>query len=148
MEFIKEWTFSVCITLIISVFISLLLPAGTMGKYSKIVVSMFIFLSLILPITKSNITFALPETDFIESVDSQEESYSRLIEAKIKENLNSAGYTGVNVYCEVSIKGDDDLEIDVKNLTVYIPDEYDKEEILQFIYDSLGMTAEVYFIGE
>lgn len=148
MEFVKEWTFSVCITLIVSVLISLLLPSGTMGKYSKIIISLFIFLSLLLPVSKSELTFALPDTDNFITQENQEETYSDLIEAQIKEKLTSAGFSGVNIDCKISIKNDKEAEIEIKELKVYIPDEYSKEEIYSFINDNLGMIAEVYYIGE
>ncbi|MGN1420084.1 MAG: hypothetical protein ACI4XC_01040 [Eubacterium sp.] len=148
MDFIKEWTFSVCIALIVSVLISLLLPSGTMGKYSKIVISLFIFLSLLLPVTKSDITFSLPDTDSLEIYEKQEEAYSQLIEAQIKEKLNSAGFSGLIIECETAVKSNDNDEIEIKKLQVYIPDEYSKDEIYNFIYDNLGMISEVYYIGE
>ena len=148
MEFVKEWTFTVCITLIVSVLISLLLPSGTIGKYSKIIISLFIFLSLLLPITKSDITFAFPDMDSQSIYENQEEAYSELIEAQIKEKLSSAGYTGINISCEISVNSDENSEIEIKKLQAYIPDEYSKEEISKFIYDNLGMNVQVYYIGE
>lgn len=148
MEFVKEWTFTVCVTLIVSVLISLLLPSGTMGKYGKIIISLFIFLSLLLPITKSDITFAFPDMDSASIHENQEEAYSELLETQIKEKLSSAGFNGINISCEISVNSDNNSEIEIKKLQAYIPDEYSKEEISKFIYDNLGMNAQVYYIGE
>ncbi|MGN1329705.1 MAG: hypothetical protein ACI4V4_08425 [Eubacterium sp.] len=147
MEFIKEWTYSVCITLIVSVLVSLLLPSGTMGKYSKIIIALFIFLSLFAPISKSDISFALPIMDEMVIYEKQEETYSALIESQIKEKLNNAGYSGVNVSCEISLNNDES-EIEIKELQIYIPDEYSKEDIYEFTYNNLGIISEVYYIGE
>lgn len=146
MDFIKEWTFAVCVTLVASVLISLLLPSGTMGKYSKMIVSVFIFVSLLLPLTKGEISFALPDMDIEEYQQEQDSTYSKLIASEAEKLLSDEGYTGITVSCDAEIN--DNEEIEVRKIKAYIPDEYTKEEVKSFLYDNLGMAAEVYYIGE
>lgn len=146
MDFIKEWTFAVCVTLVASVLISLLLPSGTMGKYSKMIVSVFIFVSLLLPLTKGEISFALPDMDIEEYQQEQDNTYSKLIASEAEKLLSDEGYTGITVSCDAEIN--DNEEIEVRKIKAYIPDEYTKEEVKSFLYDNLGMAAEVYYIGE
>ncbi|MDD6727711.1 MAG: hypothetical protein PUE08_00610 [Eubacteriales bacterium] len=145
MEFIKEWTFSICITLVASVLISLLMPSGTTGKYGKLIISLFIFLSILTPFSKADLYLALDEFNEQSYSQSCEESYSKLIETKIKENLSSAGYSGITVSCDAVMNNN---EIEIKSLAVYIPDDYDKEEVRNYIYENMGLNTEVYSVGE
>lgn len=145
MEFIKIWTYSICITLIASVLISLLLPAGTMGRYSKLIISLFIFLSFLLPFANADLSFALPDIEEEEFVNENENTYSQLIETEMNSKLNNAGYTGITVNCDVQVKEE---EIEIKRLVLYIPDEYGKKEIFDYVYANFGMIAEVYAVGE
>lgn len=145
MEFIKEWTFSICITLVASVLISLLMPSGTTGKYGKLIISLFIFLSILTPFSKADLSLALDEFNEQSYSQSCEESYSKLIETKIKENLSSAGYSGITVSCDAVMNNN---EIEIKSLAVYIPDDYDKEEVRNYIYENMGLNTEVYSVGE
>lgn len=146
MEFIKEWTFTVCITLIVCVMVSLLLPSGTVGKYGKIIVSLFIFVSLITPLTKNDISLALPKTDEQEIAAQENDAYANLVSAELENQLSSAGYTGVTVFCMADIN--EENEIEISELNVSVPDEYSCDEIRDYIYDNLGMSAEVYSVGE
>lgn len=43
MDFIKSWTFSVCATLLLASVLSLVSPRGGMGRFYKIVISLFVF---------------------------------------------------------------------------------------------------------
>ncbi len=145
MDFVKEWTFGICITLIVCVVISLLLPSGVTGKYGRAILSLFIFVSFLIPFTDGDISFAFPDMQISDVEEQQEDTYSSLISAKVKSSLENAGYDGVNVDCSVTLV---DEEITINSLTVSIPDEYSKDEVKSLIYDSLGLAAEVYYIGE
>ena len=49
MEFLKEWTVCVCMTLMVSVILSLFAPREKMNGFYKIMISLFIFLSFLYP---------------------------------------------------------------------------------------------------
>ncbi|MCD7796632.1 MAG: stage III sporulation protein AF [Clostridiales bacterium] len=145
MNFVKEWIFGTYITLIVCVVISLLLPSGVIGKYGRVILSLFIFVSFLIPFTDGDISFAFPDMQISDVEEQEEDTYSSLISAKVKSSLENAGYDGVNVDCSVTLV---DEEITINSLTVSIPDEYSKDEVKSLIYDSLGLAAEVYYIGE
>lgn len=52
MNLIKEWTFCICSTVIVSVIFSLLAPKGSSGRFYKSVISLFIFISFLFPFTQ------------------------------------------------------------------------------------------------
>jgi len=145
MDYIKEWTLTVCITLIISIIFSMLTPKGNMGKFFKIILSTFIFLSFIYPLGSSDFDFSL--SDFqIESVEAQEEqSYENLIEAQISESLTEGGYTSCIIDTEIEYSSN---EIKIKELSVSVPDEYNPDDVKNYLFENLGLVAEVYNLGE
>lgn len=144
MDFIKQWVLGVCITLILSVFFSLLTPKGNMGRIYKVILAMFIFISFILPLGSGDFDVSVPEFDF-SLAENQEESYKNLVENNIRISLENGGYTSCIIDCDVEYSND---EIIVNSLTVSIPSQYDKQEVEKYIYDELGMVAEVCSLGE
>lgn len=144
MDFIKEWVLCVCITLIISVVFSLLTPKGNMGKIYKIILAMFIFVSFILPLGNSDFDFELPEMDF-EISESQNESYENIVKSNVETVLKQGGYESCIIECDVEYSNE---EIYVNSLKISVPSQYDNEEIKNYIYDKLGMVAEVYYLGD
>lgn len=145
MDFLKEWTFNVCITLIISVVFSILSPKGSMGKFFKITLAIFIFLSFVYPLKSADIDFVFPEFNIEEFEDEQENTYSNLICSNIEKSLENGGYPSCRA--NVSIEYSDE-EISIKKVLVQIPDVYSDIEIKNFIYDELGIVAEVHYLGE
>ena len=99
MKFINEWTYTVCITLIFSVMFSLLLPKGSQGKVGKIVITVFIMISFILPFKANGFNFDIDEYESISNVeiDSKEETYSDLIKSNIEKTLADADYKNSKV---------------------------------------------------
>ena len=81
MDFIKQWTLTISATLIISIVFSLLTPKGNMGRFFKVVLAMFIFVSFIYPIKNADFDFSLPAFDETEFEDSQQSSYENIIES-------------------------------------------------------------------
>lgn len=145
MEYIKEWTLTICTTLIISIIFSLLTPKGNMGKFFKIILSTFILLSFIYPISQNSFDFTLPDFQ-LESVEAQEEeSYKNLIEAQIDEALRNGGYNSCIINADVEYSNN---EIKINRLSVSVPGEYDIEEVKNYLSENLGLIAEVYSIGE
>ncbi len=78
MDFIKQWTLTISATLIISIVFSLLTPKGNMGRFFKVVLAMFIFVSFIYPIKNADFDFSLPAFDETEFEDSQRTSGNNL----------------------------------------------------------------------
>lgn len=145
MDFIKEWTFNICITLIISVIFSMLSPKGSMGKFFKITLAIFIFLSFIYPFKSTDINLAFPEFNIEEFENGQESAYSNLICASIENQLETGGYASCKA--KVSINYSED-EIKINRVSVQIPDTYSDIDVKNYIYDELGIVAEVHYLGE
>ncbi len=145
MDYIKEWTLTVCITLIISIIFSMLAPKGKMGKFFKIILSTFIFLSFIYPFGNSDFDLSFPDFQ-IENVEAQEEqSYKNLIETQISESLTQNGYKSCIINAEIEYSNN---EIEINELTVSVPNEYNTDDVKNYLYENLGLVAEVYSLGE
>lgn len=145
MDFIKEWTLTICITLIISIIFSMITPKGNMGKFFKIILSTFIFLSFIYPLKNNDLDFSFPNFN-IESFENQEqESYENLIETQINESLVSAGYNSCIIDAKVEYSNN---EINIKKLRISVPDEYNTDDVKNYLFENLGLVAEVYRLGE
>ncbi len=145
MDFIKEWTYTICITLIISVIFSLLTPKGNMGRFFKIILATFIFLSFIYPLKSDQIDIAFPEFNVSEIEAAEKESYEQAISFQITQALEEGGYSSCTVKSDICLK---DNEICVNGLQVSIPAGYDKDEVKSYLFDSMGVLAEVYYVGE
>ena len=146
MDFVKSWTVSVCLTLIISVVFSLISPKGTMGRFYKVIISVFIFISFIYPLT--DFDFSEFSSDFrIESdyENTQENMTEIQVEGIIKNILTENGIENTRVSCTVSQNGD---AISIARLEVAVPPNYNAEEVRKLLFDSAGVAADVtYFDG-
>lgn len=145
MDFLKQWTLTISATLIISIIFSLLTPKGNMGRFFKVVLAMFIFVSFIYPIKNADIDFILPSFDETELTDSQQNSYEKIIETNLSHILNEGNYINSKVSVSISLKNE---EISVNSLEIGILDEFDKKEVRNYIADQTGFNAEVYYLGE
>lgn len=145
MDFIKEWTFTICITLIISVVFSMLTPKGNMGRFFKIILATFIFLSFIYPLKSEQIDINFPEFNMSEFEAEERELYQNKISMKISDTLEAGGYSSCAVKCRISLK---ENEIYINSLKISIPSTYDKDEVKNYLFDSMGIVAEVYYVGE
>jgi len=145
MDFIKEWSFTVCVTLIISVVFSVLTPRGSMGKFYKMILSAFIFLSFIIPFTDADISFSFPQIDAESEEMKQENAYSNMLTVKIKEALEKGGYKSCTVNSDIEYR---DEEIVIKEVIIFIPDNYNIQEVKDYIFEKLGILAEVHYVGE
>lgn len=115
-----------------------------MGRIYKVILALFIFVSFILPFKSSDFDISIPEFDF-SLYENQEESYKELVENNVRIALENGGYSSCIIDCDVEYSND---EIIVNSLTVSIPAQYDREDVEKYIYDELGMIAEVYSLGE
>lgn len=145
MDFIKEWTFNICITLLISVIFSILSPKGSMGKFFKITLAIFIFLSFIYPFKSADINLIFPEFNIEAFENEQENTYGDLICANIENQLEAGGYSSCKA--DVSINYSQN-EIKINRVSVQIPDTYSDIDVKNYIYDELGIVAEVRYLGE
>lgn len=148
MNLIKEWTFCICSTVIVSVIFSLLAPKGCSGRFYKSVISLFIFISFLFPFTQ----IGDKKLDFnLDNINIEAENNTNSIaEGVVKKEIitllenNSVYSAGVN--CSSSVNADN--EIMLNSVTVSVADEYDCDTVRQLIYDELSLNVRVIHIGE
>ncbi|GFI70903.1 hypothetical protein IMSAG250_00085 [Clostridiales bacterium] len=146
MDYIKSWTFCICITLIVSVVFSILSPKGTMGKFYKVIISVFIFISFLYPLTdfdfdgfKIDFNFNTEYENLVESSAKQEIQYS------VEKVLTDNKIYNSSISAEVEQNGD---EILINRILVSVTDDYNVEEVKALLLENLGVVAEVKRIGE
>lgn len=147
LDYIKQWTFLVCITLIISVMFSIFTPKGRMAGFFKIIISLFIFISFVYPLKDFKASdINLPE-EFVSAdyEDSEILSAQTMVELQIKNALKENGITGASVSVELKMN---DEQIEISELTVAVPGEYDKSQVKNIIFDKLSLNAEVIYLGQ
>lgn len=148
MNLIKEWTFCICSTVIVSVIFSLLAPKGSSGRFYKSVISLFIFISFLFPFTQ----IGDKKLDFnLDNINIEAENNTNsIVEGVVKKEIitllenNSVYSAGVN--CSSSVNADN--EIMLNSVTVSVADEYDCDTVRQLIYDELSLNVRVIHIGE
>ena len=147
MEFLNNWTYTVCITLIVSVIFSLLLPKGGHGKVGKIVITVFIIISFVTPFVGGQFNLDFGDC-FVNDKSEQtikENSYENIIKTNIENLLTQGSFENSKAEVKVDLKDD---EIYIKSADVYIQDEYDKDKVKDYVFEKLGINAKVYYIGE
>lgn len=146
MDFIKEWTFYVCITVIASVIFSFLTPKGSMGDFYKVIISIMIFLSFFYPVsTRGLSSLEYPKTEQNEYTNSNN-TICFMIKQKINETLLKYDIVGADVRCEYELN--DKNEIDIKNIQVAVSDEYEIDKVEEIIFDDLQLKVSVIHIGQ
>lgn len=147
MDFIKQWTFCVCITLLVSLILTILSPKGGMKRFYKIIISVFIFISFLYPF--NGLSFDDLEIFDGKSLTAEElninDPYENMIKSRVKSVLDENGITGSNVNASVEII---DNEINVKSVQIAVGSEYDTENVKNIIFDNLGINARVIHNGE
>ena len=142
MDFFKQWTIFVCMTVLMCVVFSFLTPKGSMGRFYKMIISIFIFLSFLYPFSQSKINFDLPKIKMVNTYSIND----GMIENQIKTCLLENNIIGANVNCRSSINLDN--EIVVEKVVVSVSDDYDTAEVQKIIFDNLSINAEVVHIGQ
>jgi hypothetical protein len=145
MDFINEWTLTVCVTLIISVIFSMLAPKGNMGNFYKVILSTLIFLSFIYPLKSAQIDLSFPEFSIDDYEIEQSDTYESMINTEVEQTLDVGGYKSCVVNSDVELV---DNEISINNVSVSILSEYNDDEVKNYLFDNLGINAEVYYLGE
>ncbi len=142
MNFVKQWCVFVCITVLMCVVFSFLTPKGSMGRFYKMTVSLFIFLSFLYPFTQSDIDVEFPKFEEINTSSIN----NGVFETQIKSCLVENNITGSNVNCRSTVNSENEIEI--QSITVSVSDEYDIDEVKNIIYDNLSLNVEVVHIGQ
>lgn len=146
MDFIKNWTFCICVTLIISVIFIVFTPKGSMGKFYKIVISIFIFISFLYPLTEFEFNHFNKKFNFDKEYSTVvENSVDIEIKNSIKNTLKENDINVSDIVLDVTSKNG---EITINKLVVSIVDKYSKEEVKNILFDKLGLVADVKYIGE
>lgn len=145
MDFIKEWTLTISTSLIISIIFSVLAPKGNMGRFFKIVLAMFIFVTFIYPIKNADFNFDLPDFSVYDAADEQSRAYEKMVNKSIENLLSDGGYLSSGVDSEIRCDGE---ELEFIYLRIGIDDEFDKDEVKKYVFDNMGLNAEVYYLGE
>ncbi|MGN0532097.1 MAG: stage III sporulation protein AF [Eubacterium sp.] len=145
MGFVRQWTLCVCITLIISVIFSLLSPNGSLNKFYKIIISLFVFLSFLYPFTQFQFKeFKIDNNSNYEMNIRTESAYESMMEMSIKQYLQEQDITA-NVDCMMSLDND---VIDIQSIQIAVDDTCDTEEIESMIFEKFGLNSKVIHIGD
>lgn len=146
MDFVKSWTVSVCLTLIISVVFSLVSPKGTMGRFYKVIISVFIFISFIYPLTDFDFSDFSADFNIESDYESAQENLTETqVEGIIKSVLLENSVEDAQVSCTVSQNGD---EIMIDEIEVAVSRDYNAEEVRRLLLDSAGVAANVIYSDE
>ena len=141
MDFIKSWTVSVCLTLIISAVFSLVSPRGTMGRFYKVIISVFIFVSLLYPFADFDFNELKADFDFESELEDTGSDLAEMqVENIIKGVLLENGINGAQVSCTVIQIAD---EISVEDVSVIVPADYSASEVEKIIFEETGGAAQV-----
>lgn len=147
MEFLKQWTFCVCVTLIVATVLSQLTPKGRMSRFYKIILSVFIFVSFLYPIKGfdvDNIYFDNSNI-LVTQQDTQEATYQYMISQKLKALLADEGISPASVNVKTETKNN---EIEITDVQIAITSDYDKDQVKQLVFSKLGINARVIYNGE
>lgn len=146
MDFIKQWTFCVCITIVTCTIFSLITPRGNLGRFFKIVISIIVFLSLLYPLSDFRLSdygkINFDEQKYVEEADN---SYSHLLEISIKEFLRNNSIEGASV--RVIARAENEV-ITIDSIQVAVPDEYGIDSTKDLLLNEYGVNARVIHIGE
>lgn len=141
MDVVKQWTLNICLTLIGAVILSLVSPRGSMGRFYKTVLSLFIIAGFLLPITGGEkADFSAYFSDVTAQAADANSVYESQIESRVKQTLTAAGYKDCSVQASVRIK---DQEIYIQKLVVSVPGDMDREAVAALLKAQLGLQPVV-----
>lgn len=149
MEFIKEWTFSICLSLMVAVVLSIFTPKGSLKRFYKILLSFFIVVSFLYPLKDFDfdiVDFNTLNSSILTKIeDTRETSMTNSINTQVKSVLESKGIKDVSVNSDIGMMND---EITINSVQVAVHDEYDLEAVEEVIFDEIGIKAKVIYIGQ
>ncbi|MBQ9228649.1 MAG: stage III sporulation protein AF [Eubacterium sp.] len=149
MDFLKEWTFCVCCSLVAAMILSLLAPGGRMKRFYKVLLSLFIFLSFLYPLRDFK-GISLNAAHFFsqeEAEASQENSFQQLADRQIATLLTENGVVGASVTCRAEVDYDTG-EVWLQEVQVAVPDGVDTDFVQRLLQEQLGIEARVIHLGE
>lgn len=146
MDYFKNWTICICITLIISIIFLSLAPKNGVGRFFKVIISIFIFVSFLFPLMKFDLKdFEINDFDFkSDYVNVIENSSSKKIEDIVSNTLLENKINIFEVNADVSIVQN---EIVINKIVVYIEKNISKKQVEQIINKELGVIADVEYMG-
>ena len=137
MDVVKQWTLNICLTLIGAVILSLVSPRGSMGRFYKTVLSLFII--------GEKADFSAYFSDVTAQAADANSVYESQIESRVKQTLTAAGYKDCSVQASVRIK---DQEIYIQKLVVSVPGDMDRQAVAALLKAQLGLQPVVKGLGE
>lgn len=148
MDYIKQWCLYICLTVIVAVIFSFLAPNGNLKKLYQTIISLFIFISFLLPLTQSEkLSFNFNPNFNVSYIENNTNSIGNEV---IKDEINSVlydyGLKNCLVDCTSYLK--ENNEIVVESVQVAVGDEYDTKEIENLIFERLSIRARVIHIGD
>ncbi|MBR3148800.1 MAG: hypothetical protein IKF64_01400 [Eubacterium sp.] len=148
MDFIKQWCASVCISLIVATVISMLSPRGSMNRFFKMMISVFIFISFLLPLQDFNgFEFDFSKIGITNGLaQSQNETVGSMLCTEIIATLEQNGIEGADVNCDVNYRADSG-EIEISDVQIAVSDEYEVNAVKKLVFDELGINARVIKVG-
>lgn len=148
MDYIKQWCLYICLTVIVAVIFSFLSPSGNLKKLYQTIISLFIFISFLLPLTQNEkLSFNFNPNFNVSYIENNTNSIGNDV---IKDEINSVLYNyGIqNSIVECNSFLNESNEIVVESVQVAVGDEYDTQEIENLIYEKLSIRARVIHIGD
>lgn len=119
---------------------------GSMGRFYKTVLSLFIIAGFLLPITGGEkADFSAYFSDVTAQAADANSVYESLIESRVKQTLTAAGYKDCSVQASVRIK---EQEIYIQKLVVSVPGDMDREAVAALLKAQLGLQPVVKGLGE
>lgn len=158
METFNSWALSAVAASTVAGVISLLAPSGNFEKTIKIVITLFILVSFVMPFVRSGSVSGVFESnegikEFIEEnelnneVKSQvEDSLENVIVTQVEAFLSSSGV--IFNYVEAKVNVDEANNVFVKSITIYAEDFFETEEAEKFIIDNFGIKPDIVFESE
>ena len=117
-----------------------------MGKFYKVIISTFIFLSFLYPLKDFNIAEFKLDFDFgTEYVNVVENAAKTQLEGTIEAVLSENEIFNSIVSASVSQSGE---ELIISSVKVSVADRYSVDEVKDILFKELGVVAEVKHIGE
>lgn len=154
MEFFKQWALNVCLCAIVGTIISMLSPKGRMDKIIKLMLSVFIFLSILSPFLKGDVNefdfdFPIQSTSQDELIEKSNQltlqTGKKAIEQKISDTLKENGFSDFTVEAVLKEKNG---EIDVEKILITLSDNANKNQASDLIKSQFGFDTEVKTHGQ
>lgn len=148
MDFIKQWCFYICITVIICAVFSFMSPKGNMSKLYKSVISLFILASFLYPFTQNiDFHFDAPELyEYSYAYDNTNSIANQSLKAAISAFLEENGVFNFVIDCKTSIN--ENNEITVESVQIAVTNEYDCDNIKKLVFEGLNINVSVIHNGE